>query len=249
MDKQKFADACIAVAETKREYRQIGTLGEKMLHAVLKHYIEPDESKHEIKVGSFHADIVNENGIYEIQTRAFNALRKKLAYFLTISPVTIVYPLPKTKWLLWIDKQTGEVTKKRKSPKQGRIYDATYELYKIRPILVNPDLKLHIVFIDMEEYRYLDGWSEDKKKGSSRYDRHPVEIIDEVVINEKSDYLQFIPTNLQKQFTTKEYKQAAKVNLSTSQTILNILNHIGVVKRVGKKGNLHIYERSVFYTQ
>ena len=246
MEKQRFLDACNRVSETKKEYRQIGTLGEKTLHAVVKHYIEPDVTKHEIKIGSFHADIVNDNGIFEIQTRSFNTLRKKLPCFLTLSPVTIVYPLPKTKWLLWIDKQTGEVSKKRKSPKSGRIYDAVHELYKIRPLLIHPDLKLHIVFIDVEEYRYLDGWSEDKKRGSSRYERHPVEIVEEVFINSKADYLQFIPDNLPEQFTTKDYKQAAKVNLSTSQTILNILNHIGTVKRTGKKGNLHIYERNIF---
>jgi len=244
MDKQKFADACSIVAETKREYNQIGTLGEKTLHAVVKYYIEPDVTRHEKKISSFYADIVTESGIFEIQTRSFNALRKRLDCFLENYCVTIVYPLPKTKWLLWIDKQTGEVTKKRKSPKSGRIYDAIHELYKIRPLLNHSNLKLHIVFIDMEEYRYLDGWSDDKKRGSSRYDRHPVEIIDEVVFNTKEDYLQFIPNELPDGFTTKDYKQAAKINMSTSQTALNILNYIGVVKRTGKKGNLHIYERN-----
>ncbi|MCL2819611.1 MAG: hypothetical protein FWD38_02105 [Oscillospiraceae bacterium] len=246
MNKQRFADACSIVTETKREYHQIGTLGEKTLHAVVKHYIEPDVTKHEKKVGSFHADIVTENGIFEIQTRSFNALRKRLNFFLEHYTVTIVYPLPKTKWLLWIDKQTGEVSKKRKSPKTGRIYDAVHELYKIRPLLNHPNLKLHVVFIDMEEYRYLDGWSENKKKGSSRYDRHPLEITDEILFNAKSDYLQFIPPDLEEQFTTKDYKQAAKINLRTAQTILNILNYIGAVKRTGKTGNLHIYERNTF---
>ena len=244
-DKQKFADACSVVANTKKEYKQIGTLGEKTIHAVVKHYIEPDITRHEQKVGSFHADIVTESGIFEIQTRSFNALRKRLAHFLEIHSVTIVYPLPKTKWLLWIDKQTGEVTKKRKSPKQGRVYDAFYELYKIKPLMAHPSLRLMLIFIDMEEYRYLDGWSDDKKRGSSRYDRQPLEIIEEVRFNTLADYLQFIPDELPNQFTSKDYKQAAKVNMSTAQTALNILNHIGIVKRVGKQGNQHVYERSV----
>ena len=245
MDRQKFADACNVVMESKREYKQIGTLGEKTIHAVVKHFIEPDATNHEQKIGSYYADIVLDNEIFEIQTRSFDALRKRLVFFLENYTVTIVYPLPKTKWLLWIDKQTGEVTKKRKSPKNGRVYDAIHELYKIRPHLNHPNLKLHIIFIDMEEYRYLDGWSEDKKRGSSRCDRHPVEIIDEAIFNTKADYLQFIPDELPDGFTTKDYKQAAKVNLRTAQTALNILNHLGIVKRIGKKGNSHIYRRNI----
>ena len=56
----------------------IGTLGEKSLHAVLKRYYEPDRSCHEIPVGNYVADIVNQDGIFEIQTRGLSNLRPKL---------------------------------------------------------------------------------------------------------------------------------------------------------------------------
>ena len=243
MDKQKFKNACDTVTDTVRELKGIGTLGEKMLHCVIKHYIEPDISWHEVKIGSYYADIVTEDGIFEIQTRSFNSLRKKLAFFLEFSPVTIVYPLPKTKWLLWIDKDTGEVTKKRKSPKQGRIYDAFYELYKIKPQIIDENFRFHIIFIDVEEYRYLDGWSDDKKRGSSRCERIPIDIASEERFEKAADYKKFVPDELPNQFTTKDYKSIAKVNLRTAQTAMNILHHLGVVKRVGKEKKLHLYER------
>jgi len=243
MDRQRFLQVCEKVVNYKRESTGIGTLSEKTLHAVVKHYIELDETKQEVKVGSFFADIVTQDGIYEIQTRSFNNLRKKLTEFLDISPVTVVYPLPGKKWLLWIDRKTGEVTKKRKSPRQGCLYDAIHELYKIRPLIKHPNFRLHIIFIDIEEYRNLDGWSENKKKGSSRYDRIPVDLADEVYFSTVEDYLQFVPDELDTHFTSKEYKQAAKINIHTAQTALNILHHIGALHRVGKKGNQHIYER------
>ena len=44
------------------------------------------------------------------------------------------------------------------------------ELYKIRPFLKNENLRFRFALIDMEEYRLLNGWSKDKKKGSERYD-------------------------------------------------------------------------------
>jgi len=228
---------------TTTDKKSIGTLREKTLHATLKHYFEPDETKHEIRMGAFIADIVTDDNIIEIQTRAFDRLRKKLTEFLQIAPVVIVYPIPKTKWLLWIDEQTGEVTKKRKSPRRGHICDAIFELYKIKSFLNHPNFHFCIIFVDTEEYRYLNGWSKDKKKGSTRYDRIPVEIAEEIWFNETADYLQFIPTELQQPFTSKDYKSAAKTNLQTAQTTLNILNHLEVVKRIGKQGNSYIYER------
>ena len=222
----------------------IGTLGEKTLHAFLKQHFEPDVKKHEITVGSYVADIVTDSGIIEIQTRSFDKLRKKLSEFLEISPVTVVYPLPRTKWLLWIDEQTGEVSKSRKSPKQGRIYDAVLELYRIKPLLSHHNLCLCIVLIDIEEYRYLNGWSENKKRGSTRCNRVPVDISEVMYLKSTADYLRFIPEDLPSQFTTKDYRDAANINLRTAQTAMNILHFIGTVNRVGKQGNLHIYERS-----
>lgn len=95
----------------------IGTLGEKTLHALLKQYYEPDESKQEIKVGRFVADIKNDSGIIEVQTRNFNVLRRKLEAFLPEHEVTVVYPVAQTKWLLWINETTGEITKNAAHPK------------------------------------------------------------------------------------------------------------------------------------
>ena len=235
-----FEDSQSSIKKTQRPF---GTLGEKTLHAVVKYYVEPDDSRHEIKVGAFYADIVNDSGIIEIQTRSFNALRRKLEVFLEEFDVLIVYPLPSTKWLMWIDEKTGAVTKKRKSPKSGRVYDAVHELYKIRPLLRHPNLFLRLMFIDMVEYRFLDGWSKDKKRGSTRYNRLPVDIVDEVYFRSAADYLQFVPDKLERYFTSKDYCSVAKVNLYTAQTALNILHYVGAVERVGKNGNLHVYER------
>ena len=56
----------------------IGTLKEKSLHRVIKHYIENDEEKHEQSILGYVADIFTDNHVYEIQTANFNKLRAKL---------------------------------------------------------------------------------------------------------------------------------------------------------------------------
>lgn len=226
----------------QRERQGIGTLSEKTVYAVLKNYYAPDTDMHEIPIENFVADIYTGQEIIEIQTRAFNKMRRKLDAFLPVYPVTIVYPIPHIKWLSWIDEETGETSPKRKSPKTGNAYMAFIELYKIRSYLSNPNLHLKVALIDMEEYRLLNGWSRDKKKGSERYDRIPVKFAEEVCIDRREDYMQFVPYDLPETFTTKDFAKHAKIQLRLAQTVLLILTDLEIVVRVGKQGHSYLYE-------
>ena len=169
-------------------------------------------------------------------------MRRKLDAFLPVYPVTIVYPIPHIKWLSWIDEETGETSPKRKSPKTGNAYMAFIELYKIRSYLSNPNLHLKVALIDMEEYRLLNGWSRDKKKGSERYDRIPVKFAEEVCIDRREDYMQFVPYELDGTFTSADFAKAAHIPVDTARITLNILRDTQTVTRVGKQGRSYLYE-------
>ena len=240
-DKEAFEAAKNKIVGVDRQRLGIGTLGEKTVHAILKNYYEPDEDHQEIPIDRYVADIFTDNAIIEIQTRSFDKLRGKLGAFLPLYPVTIVHPIPRYKWVAWINEETGETSGKRKSPKKGNPYDAFAELYKIKTFLKDPNLRLKLVMLDMEEYRLLNGWSRDKKRGSSRFDRIPVELVEEIELNCAEDYMQFIPIELGDQFTTHSFAKAAHISRTLAQTVLNILYEIGVVTRVGKEGRMYLY--------
>ena len=242
IDQTRFDAAKEKIIGKNRERIGIGTLSEKTMHAVLKNYYAPDVDMHEIPIETFVADIYTGTEIIEIQTRAMNRMRKKLESFLALYPVTIVYPIPREKWLFWIDEETGEISQKRKSPKKGNPYQAFIELYKIRPYLTHPNMRLRLALIDMEEYRLLNGWSRDKKKGSERFDRIPVEFVEEICIDCNKDYMQLIPYDLPEQFTTKDFAKHAKIPAKLAGTVLLILYDLKLVDRVGKQGNSYIYE-------
>lgn len=242
IDEARFEQAKQKIIGMNRERQGIGTLGEKTIHAVLKNYYAPDCEMQEIPIENFVADIFTGTEIIEIQTRSFNVMRRKLDTFLKQYPVTIVHPIPRIKWVSWIDEETGEASPKRKSPKKGNPYQAFVELYKIRPFLKNENLHFKFALIDMEEYRLLNGWSRDKKRGSERFDRIPLEFVEEVCIDRREDYMQFVPFDLLEPFTSREFAKCAKIPMRLANVVLLILTDLSVVTRVGKQGNCYLYE-------
>ncbi len=244
MDKLLFTQVCDEVIGQRQGMNGIGTLGEKTVHSVLKSYLAPDNRSHEIKVGGFVADICTGKEILEIQTRDFNKLRRKLTVFLSFAPVTIVYPIPHIKYLRWVNPQTGEISRPRKSPKTGTPYVIFDELYKIKNYLTHPNLRLKLFLIDLEEYRYLDGWSQDKKKGSTRCDRIPTELVEEITVNGMDEYHALIPEGLEEEFTSRDFRRVSGLPLHRAQTALNVLHFVGAVDRIGKRGNLYLYSVS-----
>lgn len=239
----RFEAARNKIIGTDREKKGIGTLGEKTLHAVLKHYFEPDPSFHEIRCGAFYADIFNAEGITEIQTRSFNTLRRKLDFFLPLGAVRIVYPIAAVKYLRWIDPETGVVSPPRKSPKRSTSCECFYELYKIKPYLKHPNLHLCIVLLEIEELRLKNGWSADGKKGSSRFERIPLALISELNVTCPADYTRLLPNSLPARFTAADLRKHANLSVSKAQTAANVLHSVGALSLCGKAGRAFLYER------
>lgn len=241
INQQQFEAAKLKIVGKKHNDKGIGTLSEKTVHAVLKLFYEPDEDYHEVAIDGYFADICNDSGIIEIQTRGMNKLRGKLETFLPNYEVTIVYPMPYNKWLAWIDESSGETSELRKSPRHFNIYDAFFELYKIKMFLKDPNIRIHLLLMDMEEYKLLNGWNETRKRGATRYDRIPIGIRKIIRLERPEDYMLFIPYELEGDFTVKDFAKAAKISNETAGLALNILNYMGTVSRVGKSGKAYLY--------
>ena len=221
----------------------IGTLGERSLHAVLKRFLQPDENRHEVRVGRYVADIFDENGVTEIQTRQFYKMKRKLAAFLPEHAVTVVYPVSRQKWISWLDPSTGEAGGHRRSPKTGQKYEIFRELYSIKEYLTHPNLSFKVVMTDVEEYRVLDGWSRDKKRGAHRIERIPVGIGEVYDIACADDYLAFVPPELPEKFTAKQFARAARLSEAVAQRGVNVLRHVGAIELCGSEGRAYLYSR------
>ena len=116
---QSFIEARLVVMCDRKKDAGIGTLGEKTLHRIVKQMLEPDASRHEVKLCGAVVDILGQDGVIEVQTRDLYRLLPKLRRILPEHRVTVVYPIPATKTVRWIDPKTGECTPARKSPKKA----------------------------------------------------------------------------------------------------------------------------------
>jgi hypothetical protein len=241
MNREKFDTACQKVIGGQRLLKGIGTLGEKTLHAVLKEYFEPYNDCKEVKIGSFVADIAGEKGIIEIQTKEFSRLKKKLGQFLEYCDVTVVYPIPVKKYVRWLDPQTGELSDRRKSPKKLNKYDCFKELYKIKEFLDNPKMHICLCLIEAEDIRNLNGFSKDRKRGSTRFDRIPLGLIDEIHLDSPADYLGFIPEGLEGEFSSLDFGKLCGIDRKSAATALNVLTKLGITEIKGKNGRENIY--------
>jgi len=237
-DKITFSEALEKALLRSRE--SIGTYKEKTLHHTLKIYYG-GEFATEANVGKFIADVVRDDGIYEIQSKAFFRIKEKLKNFLSVTPVTVVYPIIVTKSILWTDTETGEIVSQSKSPKKGSVYSILPELYALREILKDQNLTFIAVLVKCDEYRYADGFGKDKKKRATKVDIIPTEFVDEIKLSCIDDYKLFIPENLPENFTSHDYSKLTKLRVSDSQKALLVLTELGIVSRVGYRGRYLLY--------
>lgn len=254
IDEESFEVAIKTITSKADRRNGVGTLSEKTVHAVLKYYYVPNEAYHEIKVGNYVADALFDGEIYEIQSKSFFTMKNKLDLFLKDHDVTIIYPIPISKTITYIDPDTGEISKPVKSSKKGKLYDIVPEIYGIKDYLKNKKLHFILCFIEMDEYKILDGWSKDKKKGATKMDRTPRKIIGEFRIDKKRDFINLLPgyTNGRRdkdcpipvEFTTKDIAELTGVHVSYAQTLLNVLCSLGLTYKIGTKGRCNIYSMS-----
>ncbi len=229
-----------AMVDAKKD--TIGLLKEHTLHRVLKFFISSNESNHEIKIGRMFADVVIDNNIYEIQTKSFNAMRKKLEVFLKDYNVTICYPIALNKNIYLTDNY-GELISNKKSPKHGNPLEIFWELYKIKDFLLNDNLHFKIIMLDIDEFRVKKEKSWKNRKGFERENQIPRRINQIFDINTPLDFKKILLNyNLNETFTSKYFSKATKLTIKKATTALNVLNYLNVVERIGKDKNSYLYK-------
>ncbi len=236
----------LALERTASEGSQsIGTQQERLLHRTLKYFFEPEESRHEVPVKGYIADVFQADSghIWEIQTAGFDRLRGKLTAFLPDYRVTVVFPVIRYKYLCWVAPDTGEILSRRKSPRSGRPTDILPEIYRLPAVQQHPHLRFCIALLDAEEYRLMDGWDSSGKRGSHRLERSPLGLAELVYLQTAADYQAILPP-LPDRFTRAEAAKALRLSPQKTGYAVTALERSGAIERDGTAGRAFCYRKA-----
>lgn len=240
-DAERFG---LALEKAKaREKTNIGTLNEKCIHSALKNYFSRDYDQ-EAKIGSFYADIVTENGIYEIQTANFLKLNKKLEVMLSVCHVTVVYPFERRTRVITASASSGEVIRESGFRRNNSLTDFFLELYRIKSFLTDPNLTVCVAELDVERVNYVSE-NTGRRRGRGAYTKTPLALTREIYLEKPSDYMSLLPPldGLPKEFTVKELQSFVKS--TDAKLLLEIFLYLGAVDKSGKRGNAELYRFTV----
>lgn len=215
----------------------IGGLNERSIHKILKLAIEPNTEFHEVKFLGSVADIKNEQGVFEIQTKSAYTIKKKLEKFLEHSPVTLVVPIIKEKYIRYID-ETGEILSPKRSPRPESVYTALNSMFSFADIFSRDNFKLMLVFLSADEYKY-----KVKKRGQRRLDAIPRDILEIREITSPDEFLEFFPSALPEEFVATEFARAIKKSSRFTYYVIKFYENLGFIENIGKRGRAFLYKR------
>ena len=239
----RFSEARLKVLSERETVGGIGTLSEKLLHKILKFYAEPDDSYHEVPTLGSVADVRNDLGITEVQTRAYEKLLPKLIKFLPEYRTEVMLPLENSRRINYIDKDTGELIRTSKGRRHDGINRAACELYKLKELIPNKNLTVRVIFIDFDEYRYPKQKGKWQRRSELLIERIPTAIDREITLTSRDDYRCFLPEGLGETFTAKELEGLVKLDSRRTHNTLSLLLSLGILERERGKGNAFIYRR------
>jgi len=218
-------------------------MNEHSLHSEIKKWYSLPGDRFEVKIDDFIVDIVRDALLIEIQTRNFSAIKMKLTRLLENHEILLVYAIPQLKWIVHVTK-SGEMIRKRKSPRKGRLVDLFYELVNTPSLVKEENFSLEVLMIEEEEIRCNDGKGSWWRRGVSIKDRRLIYVNSRTLFKNEKDFLRFLPNNLIHPFTNKEFAKLSGVSINLARRITYCLRKMGAITPTGKKGKELIFKVS-----
>jgi len=214
---------------------------ESSLHSAIKKWYFLKGDRMEVKVDDFVVDLVRGDLLIEIQTANFSAIKPKLKRLLNDHKVRLVYPIPMKKWIVHKSTANSKAFGRRRSPKNGRLFDIFNELIRIPSLFSKGNLSIEVLMIEMEEMWCNDGRGSWRRKGASIEDRKLVRVFESRIFEHKADFLQFLPKDLPHPFSNRDLAERLGIPVHQSRKITYSLRKIGTIAQVGKNRNQMLF--------
>jgi hypothetical protein len=230
--------------DTNKSSSKIGTLNEKPLHAALKSLVAKPGDRLEVEVDGYVVDILRDGLIIEIQTKNFSKIRKKLKALLDQYPVRLVYPIPRDKWILKVDRDGKPKKNRRKSPKKGTYEDLFTELVSFPDLIKMPNFSVEVPLIQEEELRIHDPGRAWRRRGWITQERRLLKIIERRRFTNPEDFAALLPASIRGEFTTKDLAATLQKRNRLAGQMAYCLREMGAITAIGKRGRAILYTRN-----
>jgi hypothetical protein len=230
-----------AAGAKKPKRHSIGTEKESGLHRALKFRYTGIGGETETPVGSYVADGFSSGGeIIEVQTGSFGPLKEKIRELARRGPVRIIHPIILNKYIEVYD-EGGKKLYRRKSPRRGGLWDLFKALLYAPGLPLVPNVGIDLALVDVLEKLTADGRGSWRRKGRSITGRELAAWHETIALNSPEDYRRFIPFAGNETFTSADLAEKARIRRPLAAKTLYVLRKMGLVERMGKKGNSWIY--------
>ena len=219
----------------------IGSLNEKPLHAGLKEWYRRAGDQVEAPLEGFVVDLVRDGLLIEIQTRGFSAMRRKFDRLLDSYPIRLVHPVAAVKWIVKLDGQGREVSRRR-SPKRGIAADVCAELVSFPSLLSHPNFTLEVALVEEEEVRRPDARKGWRRGGFVIEERRLVDVAGTVELANPEDLLGLLPAGLPDPFTTADLAAGLGRSRHLGQEVAYCLRESGALATVGRDQRGILYQ-------
>ena len=213
---------------------------EQSLHNQLKDLYAGEDDRVEAAVDGYIVDVVKGDALVEVQTGNFGSIRQKLIDLLGGHRVRLVYPVLQNKWIVRLDVQGGQVSRRR-SPKRGRVEEVFYELVYTPELATLEGFALAVVMVEAEELWVDDGRGSWRRRRWSIADRRLLAVHERRLFRDPRDYLGLLPASLLSGFTARELAGESKLSSGLAQKMVYSLRKMGLLEPAGRRGRSNLY--------
>lgn len=213
-----------------------------MLHQQLKQHYVSDTARHEVVVGGFRIDAVDDRGrLIEIQCASLSAIRDKIRKLVEDHHVIVVKPLAARKKIVTLHRRGGDVVSSRFSPVRQSVSHLFIELVHFG-VFPHPRLQLDILLTEQEEIRIPPNARSSWKKKYSVEERILVTVQRQVKLKSASDLWKALDVQLPTQFTTADLVRASGMPRWLAQKVAWCFRRMQFFAVCGKQGNAVVYQ-------
>ena len=134
-------------------------------------------------------------------------------------------------------------SERRKSPKQGSIFDLFNELVYVPDLLNLEGFDIEVAYVHVEEHRRHDPKRAWRRKHWVIDEKRLVEVLGTDRIPDARALFEMVLGTISDQFTTEDISQHLKITRSMAQKIAYCFRQASVIESNLKRGNALIYRR------